>query len=124
MKALLALGRWIFPISFALLGLIHFMNVETLTNSMPGYLPAPAFLVYLSGIGLVAAAVSMLLEKYDKLAATLLGIQLLLFVLLLHLPGAMSGKDGTMSLLFKDLALCGAAFIYAQYVAKDPGFMG
>jgi uncharacterized membrane protein len=123
MFAFLSLGRWIFPISFALLGLVHFMNVDRLVAQMPAYLPLPSALVYLSGIGLVAAAVSMLIEKYDKLAATLLGIQLLFFVLLLHLEGAMTGQDGSMSILLKDLAMAGAALIYAKHIAKDSSFM-
>lgn len=100
------------------------MNVEQLVGQMPAYLPFPNVLVYLSGIGLVAAAVSMLIEKYDKLATSLLGIMLLFFVLLLHLPVAMTGVDGTMSNLLKDLALAGGAFIYAKHIAKDTTLIG
>jgi putative oxidoreductase len=94
---------------------------------VPAYMPAKAIWVYLSGAGLIAATVSMLIGKYDKLATTLLGIFLLLLVLMVHLPGAMAGGEGaqaSMSMLLKDLALAGAAMMYALNYAKDKAVIG
>ena len=127
MNALLSLGRWIFPAPFAIFGLMHFMNAEAMSGMVPGYMPAPTIFVFLSGAGLIAAAVSMYIGKYDKLAATLLGIMLLLFVLMLHLPGAMAGGEeaaGPMGNLLKDIGLAGAAFIYAKHIARDSSIIG
>ena len=112
MNAFLSLGRWVFALPFAIFGLFHFMNADAMANYVvPVYMPAKAIWVYLSGAGLIAATVSMLIGKYDKLATTLLGIFLLLLVLMVHLPGAMAGGEGaqaSMSMLLKDLALAGA----------------
>ncbi len=124
MNALLSLGRWIFPVSFSLLGLSYMMNADTLAGKMPGYLPAPTVIVYLTGLLLVGAGVSMLIGKYDKLAAALLGILFLLIVIILHLSVAMAGHDDAMGKLLRDLGLAGAAFIYAKYVARDASIVG
>jgi hypothetical protein len=51
--------------------------------------------------------------KYAKLALQLLGLMLVLFAVMLHLPTLMAGGDGVqmaMSMLLKDLALGGAAW--------------
>lgn len=94
---------------------------------VPAYMPAKIVWVYLSGAGLIAAAVSMYLGKYDKLATTLLAVFLLLLVLMVHLPGAMSGGEGaqnSVSMVLKDLGLAAAAMLYANYVAKDRSVVG
>lgn len=91
---------------------------------VPTYMPAPAVWVMLGGAGLVAAAVAMLIGKYDKLACTLLAIYLLAMVVMVHLPGAMGGSISAQFLLFKDMALAGAAMLYAQHLAKDRSVIG
>lgn len=128
MNAFLSLGRWVFALPFAIFGLFHFLNADAMADYVvPAYMPAKAVFVYLSGAGLIAATVSMLIGKYDKLATTLLAIFLLLLVVLVHLPGAMSGGDraqASMSMLLKDLALAGAAMMYALNYAKDKSGIG
>lgn len=124
MNAFLSLGRWLFAIPFAIFGLLHFMNGSQMVDMIPTYLPVPYLWLFLAGAGLIAASVAMLLGKYDKLAATLLSVELLLFVLLLHLPAIMRGEQMVMAVLLKDLTLAGAALLYAQYVAKDRAVIG
>ena len=127
MKAFISLGRWLFAIPFAVFGLFHFMNAEAMTGAVPAYMPAPSIWVYIGGIGLIGAAVSILIGKYDKLASTLLGIYLLLMVVMVHLPGVMAGgaaAQGSMPMLLKDLALAGAAMMYAQHLSKDRSVIG
>ncbi len=128
MNAFLSLGRWLFAIPFAIFGLFHFMNAQAMADYVvPAYMPAKAIWVYLSGAGLIAATVSMLIGKYDKLATTLLAVFLLLLVVMVHLPGAMAGGEGAQastSMLLKDLALAGAAMMYALNYAKDRSVIG
>ena len=119
MNAFLSLGRWLFPIPFAIFGLIHVMDTSQMADRIPTYLPVPIFWVYLAGAGLVATATAMLLGKYDKLAATLLAGELLLFVLLIHLPKLVGGDPTALAVMMKDLSLSGAAMLYAQHYAKD-----
>ena len=128
MNAFLSLGRWIFAIPFAIFGLLHFMNANAMADYVvPSYMPMKVIWVYLSGAGLIAAAVSMLIGKYDKLAATLLAVFLILLVVMLHLPGAMAGGEGaqaSMTMLLKDISLAGAAMMYALNYAKDRSVIG
>ncbi len=127
MNAFLSLGRLIFPLPFLVFGLFHFMNATQMAGAVPTYFPAPIAWVYLTGASLVAAAVGMYLGKYDKLAATLLSVFMLILILTVHLPGAMSGTEMSqmsVSMLLKDLGLMGGAMLYATYVAKDRSVIG
>lgn len=128
MNAILSLGRWLFPIPFLAFGLMHFANAQVMADYVvPAYMPAKMVWVYLSGAGLVAAAISMYIGKYDKLGAAVLSIVLLLFALMVHLPGVMAGGDAATSAmpgLLKDLGLAGASMLYAQHLAKDSSIIG
>ncbi len=128
MNAFLSLGRWVFAIPFAIFGLFHFMNAQAMSDYVvPAYMPAKIIWVYLSGAGLIAASVSMLIGKYDKLGTTLLAIFLLLIVVMVHLPGAMAGGEGAqgaMSMLLKDLGLAGASMMYALSHSQDRSVIG
>lgn len=125
MNAFLSLGRWVFAIPFAILGLMNLLSTKSMIEAfVPNYMPAPMVWVIVGGIGLVAASLSMLIGKYDKLACTLLAIYLLSMVLMVHLPGAMSGSISAQFLLFKDLALAGAAMMYAHHLSKDRSVIG
>jgi len=128
MNAFLSLGRWLFPVPFLVFGLFHFMNAQAMADYVvPAYMPMKIVWVYLSGAGLVAAGVSMFMGKYDKLAATLLAVFMLLLVVMVHLPGAMGGGEGAQmstSMLLKDLGLAAASMLYATHVAKDRSVIG
>lgn len=128
MHAFISLGRWFFPIPFAVLGLMYLMNVPAAAERLvPAYMPVKQFWVYLSGAYLIVAAVSMYIGKYDKLATTLLAIFLFLVVVLVHLPLSMAGGEkGYHALhdLFQDMGLIAAALIYAECMARDKAVIG
>lgn len=120
MNAILNIGKYLFAIPFAVFGVFHFMNAE----AMKGMAFGSSILVYVTGVALIAATVSMLIGKLDKLAATLLGVFLLLTVFLVHLNGAMDGDQNSMTMLLKDLMLAGGALMYAKSVASDDAVIG
>ena len=126
MNALLSLGKWLFALPLAVFGVNHFMYAGPMSGMIPAYLPGGIFWVYLTGACLVAAAVSMLIGKMDKLAATLLGIFMLILVALMHLPGCMDPltRMSSMPMLLKDLMIAGASFMYAQHLATDRSVIG
>lgn len=117
MNAILNLGKYLYALPFAVFGVFHFMNAE----AMKGMAFGSSILVYITGAALIAATVSMLIGKMDKLAAVLLAVFLLLTTFLVHLDSAMAGDAGN---LLKDLALAGAALMYAGNVAKDNAVIG
>ncbi|MCG8331920.1 MAG: hypothetical protein MI974_29810 [Chitinophagales bacterium] len=120
MNAVLRLGKFLFAIPFAIFGLFHFMGAE----AMKGMAFGSSILVYFTGLALIAAAVSILIGKMDKLATALLGLMLLLFIFIIHLNGAMAGDQAATMGLLKDLALAGAAWMYAGNMAKDNAIIG
>lgn len=122
MNALLSAGKYLFAIPFLIFGAFHFMNANAMAGMVP--LPGGAIWVYLTGLGLIAAAVSIFIGKMDKLATFLLGVMLLIFVLALHLKGAMAGDQAATTGLLKDVALAGAAWLYAGNLAKDNAVIG
>ena len=112
-------ARFLFALPFLIFGLFHFMNTEAMGGMVPGFLPGAAFWVILTGLALIGASVSMMTRIWDYWAPILLALMLIIFVLTLHLPGAMEGNQPSMTNLLKDTALAGAALLYAGYVSKS-----
>lgn len=120
MNSILSLGKYLFAIPFAVFGVLHLMNAE----AMKGLAYGQTFLVYLTGVALIAATVSMLIGKMDKLATVLLGIFLLITALAVHLPTVMGGDQGALGQILKDLSLAGGSWLYALHNAKDNSVIG
>lgn len=106
----------LYAIPFAMFGIFHLMSAK----AMAGYIatfPAAEFLIYFSGIGMIAAAVSIIIGKFTKLAMLLLALELLLFILLIHVPGLGNENPqmAQMSMigLLKDVALIGGSLMIA-----------
>jgi uncharacterized membrane protein len=122
MHAITGLGQWLYAIPMLAFGAVHFMTTE----SMAGFVPFPpeTVWVYVTGVALIAAAVSMFIGKYDKLATVLLAVMLILFVILLWIPGASGGDQNATTMLLKDTALAGGALMYARGLAQDNSVIG
>ncbi|MEO0733809.1 MAG: DoxX family protein, partial [Bacteroidota bacterium] len=84
-------GKWLFASPMAVFGFLHFGPLEFSLPYVPFWLPFPAFWVYFAGVGLLLFAVSAVLGRKDRLAALLLALELILFILLIHVPKAMEG---------------------------------
>ncbi len=134
MNVVLSLGKYLFAIPFAIFGVFHFMMADQMASMAPG----GSAMVYFTGLALIAAAVSILLGKMDKLAATLLGVMLLLFILP-HAQGmgiddataqaggfanAQAAQGNHIMSILKNVIMAGGSFIYALYAAKDKSVIG
>ena len=122
MKAVTGLGKYLFAIPLLIFGLFHFMGANDMAGMVP--IPGGAIWVYITGAGLIAAAISMFIGKLDKLATVLLALMLLIFVFAIHLGGAMEGNQASTANLLKDLAMAGGALMYANSMAKDDSVIG
>lgn len=110
-------ARVLFATPFLVFGFMHFMKGGDMAGYVPSFIPGGVFWVYLVGVALIAAAVSILIQKKAKLACLLLGIMLMVFVLTIHLPGLFN-EDAmqmqmSMTMMLKDLALSGAALFFS-----------
>jgi uncharacterized membrane protein len=124
-EGLSALGRFfakLVPLApvlmggFLLLGGVqHFAYADFVAKLVPAWIPQPHFWVYLTGIALIAGGVGIILPKTARLAATMSGIMILLWVILLHIPRALADLSdaGETSGIFEALALSGVAFLLA-----------
>jgi uncharacterized membrane protein YphA (DoxX/SURF4 family) len=72
------------------------------------------------GVALIAAALSIILNKHARLAATLLGCMLLVFVALIHIPNivAQHGARLFWTIALRDTAFSGGAFALAGSLSK------
>lgn len=118
-----SVARILFALPFGIFGLFHFMNGSQMAGMVP--IPGGIFWIYLTGAALIAACVSIIIEKQTWLACILLGVMLVIFVLSMHLPGVINAASeqamqSSMSSLLKDLALAGGAWILAgKYDDKE-----
>lgn len=123
MKKILNLGKWLFILPFAVFGFLHFGLLEFSINYIPDFLSFKAIWVYFSGACLIAFVVSAIIKKFDKLAAVLLALELVLFVCLIHIPKALEGDFVQFIGIFRDTAMAGAALLYAKFVAVDQRYV-
>ena len=125
MGSIIKLGKYLFAIPFIVFSLFHFMGASDMAAMAPG----GVVMVYISGIAMLAAGVSIIIGKYDKLAAVLLALLLIIYIVTIHIPGIMGAGDDAMAMqmsmggLLKDLALAGGALMYAG-MAKDNSVIG
>lgn len=115
MKNLSKIGQIIFTVPMVVFGIMHFMNAGDMAGMVPSFIPGGVFWVYITGLALIAASVSIWINKLTFLASLLLGIMLMVFVLTIHLPGVMNEETMQMSMamMLKDLGLAGGAFLIA-----------
>lgn len=119
MNRISTLGKYLFALPMAVFGFLHFGPGEFTLHYVPGWLPYPAFWVYLAGVGLIAFTVAFLLGRKDRLAARLLALELLIFVGMIHIPAMIDGDFPGLIATFRDVAMAGAALLFGEGFARD-----
>ncbi len=112
---LVRFGSLFFAVPLAVFGMQHFALYDSVKFGVPAYMPGRFFWAYLVGAALIAACLSILTDIHADLAALLVGIMLLLFVLMVHLPNLITnpGDRFAITVPLRDLALSGAALSLA-----------
>ena len=115
MKYLSNIGRILFALPFGILGLNHFFMYNYYLMIVNSFIPGGGFTVIITGLALVAACVSIILNKFVRLSCILLAILLLIFIVSIHIPMLFDKANATMALieLFKDTSLMGGALLIA-----------
>jgi len=115
MDGLTKTGIYIFAIPVGILGIIHFIIGSSIAEGLPGFYFAPIFWVYLSGLSLLAASISILTGKYTRLACLLLALLFFILVLTVDLPRFINNTTSytEISILLKDIAIAGGALVIA-----------
>jgi uncharacterized membrane protein len=112
MPAALALAPVFIAAPMGVFGVDHFVESAGTASIVPKWLPAsPLFWVYLVGAANIAAGVSIAANRFVKLSATLLGLMLLSFVVLMHIPNFLSEPTNRFAFnyILRDLSFAAGA---------------
>ena len=93
---------------------MHILAGKNMAGLIPPYVPWPTIWVYITGIALIAASISFILNKQAKLAGVLLAVLLLLFIVTIWLPRAANNDQTAVSSLLKDIGLMAGALLVSS----------
>jgi len=115
MNKITTIGRILFALPFAAMGINHFVMMDYYLGTLTSFIPKTAFVMILTGIMLIAASISIITKKLVKLSTILLAILLFIFIITIHIPHLINGVDTTATLiaLLKDISLMGGSLMIA-----------
>lgn len=120
MKNLALLGRILFAIPFAIMGLNHFLMTNIYLGMMSSFIPGGAFTVLITGALLIIASISIILNKNVQIACFGLAGLLFIFITTIHIPGLFNADPQKVQYalieLLKDTGLMGGAIMIAVYI--------
>lgn len=121
MKALEVLGRVLFSLILIIFGISHLFQPTGTVGAVPAWLPGdPIIYIYIVGTALVLAGLSFLFKRGVKFSGPLLALLLLIFIVVLHVPGLQTeGSQIAMIMLLKDVGLLGATLTYTGLYANE-----
>jgi uncharacterized membrane protein len=119
---LIGLGRVFVAVPLAVFGVEHIVGAQFVKEMVPPYMPARLFLAYFVGFALIAAAISLITVKFVRLSASLLGVMIFLFVLMLHVPNAIVHPHDRFAwtVAVRDLAFAAGACAVAGSQREGP----
>ncbi|HTQ61932.1 MAG TPA: hypothetical protein VMI32_17040 [Candidatus Solibacter sp.] len=112
---LLAFGPLFFALPMAVFASQHFTETKLVATIVPRWLPGHLFWTYFIGAAVIAASLSIVLNKQARLAAILLAVLLILFVVLLHIPRILAHPKSVIAwaIALRDLSFSGGALAIA-----------
>ena len=110
------LSAALFGVFLVVCGVQHFVYADFVVTLVPAWLPGLRFWGHFTGMALIAGGVGVNFRPAARLAATLSGLMIFLWVVLLHIPRAVAGwpEAFEMAGVFEALALSGIAFLLAE----------
>jgi putative oxidoreductase len=115
MKNITTIGRILFALPFAVMGINHFLMMDYYFGMLTSFIPKTGYVMILTGLMLIAASISIITKKYVRLSTFCLAILLFIFIITIHIPHLISGTDTTSTLiaLLKDISLMGGSLMIA-----------
>lgn len=116
-------ARILFVLPLVLFAMGHLTNANSMAEMMLPNFPGAIFFVYLTGLALLAAAISILIKKKASLATLLLALLLIMIAFIVYFP-SMIGTDPVaaemaMPHFLKDLGLAGASLFMSGVFSKE-----
>jgi hypothetical protein len=117
MRKLIPFGAIFFPVTVLCFGIDHFLYAKDAAGYIPSWIPNHIFWMYFTGSALIGSSLAIILGIKCRLAATLLGVMIFIWVLILHTPkvivASSADRAGEVTSAFLALAYCGIAFVIA-----------
>ncbi|MDW5267114.1 MULTISPECIES: hypothetical protein [Acidobacteriaceae] len=114
-ESLVLVGRFLFAAALVVVGVQHFLYAKFIAMLIPAWIPGHLFWSYFVGVAFLASALSLATKIQGRLAAALLGLMFLLWVVVLHAPRVVAavhnGNEWTSGMIA--LAMCGGSFVLA-----------
>ena len=85
-----------------------------MVNMVPSYMPWRLFWVYFVGFALIAASLSIATKIQVRWSGLLFGTMMLLFVAMVHFPGAVTaGGRIVWTIVFREMSFGGGGWVLA-----------
>lgn len=114
---LIPAGRIFFSITMIIFGIDHFLYTDFVATLVPSWIPGSLFWTYFAAIALTASGLAIIFKIKTSLIATLLGIMIFLWMILLHIPRAIADPNlnngNEITGVFQALGFAGIAFVLA-----------
>lgn len=115
-------GKYFFAIMLIIFGIDHFLYADFVKTLVPLWIPGSLFWTYFAGIALIGSGVAIIFNLKIKITSILLGAMLLLWLIVLHIPRAITmdtSKDpNEIVSVLECLAFSGMAFLL-PYEKRD-----
>ncbi len=109
-------GQYAFGVLLFLFGIDHFLYIDFVKNLVPAWIPGNTFWTYFTGVALMGAGLSILINFKPRYVGFLLMLMLLIWLLVLHIPRAVmapvtdNGNEWTS--VFQCMAFAGMAILW------------
>jgi uncharacterized membrane protein len=117
------LGTWFFASFLLLCGVQHFVLVDFVQSLVPTWIPGAQVWTYVAGVALIAGGIGLLVPPTARLAALLSGLMIFIWVVILHIPRAISAfprSTNETTAVFEALAMSGIAWLIAAMTVVRP----
>ena len=123
MNKLPIIGRILFAVPFGILGLNHFLMQDFYEGMLTSFIPGGGYTILFTGVLLIAACISIIMNRYVRIACAVIAFLLLMFIFTIHLPQLFDAdpkmvKSSFVELL-KDTALLGGCLMIMGIYKSD-----
>jgi uncharacterized membrane protein len=113
-------GRVFVAVGLGMFGAEHLAAPHALAQGVPVWMPGRLFWAVFVGFALFAAATSIAVNRYARLAASLTGLMFLLFVAMIHAPNALSDPRNRIfwTVVCREIAFACGLWLFANRYPK------
>jgi len=121
LNRIVALANLCLGAPLAVFGAEHLSGARFIMGLVPPYMPWRLFITYFVGVALIAAALSIATKIAVRWSGLLFGIMMVLFVAMIHLPGALQshGDRFIWTIVFREMGFAAGGWLLATTAISD-----